>query len=253
MSGYVSFTKKEFTESIRNYRLLIMLAIFFFFGVTGPLTAKFTPQIIEAFAPNMQLAFEEPVALDSWVQFYKNVSSLGFSLMVILFSNLLSGEYSKGTLTIMLTKGLSRSAVILSKFSAAVGIMTLSYWLCFCISYGYTAFLWQGAELPHIFFAAFALWVAGLLYLCILMLGCVLFRQAFAAIMFLLVVTVPINLLGLIEQIAPYSPFFLAAKNIELLSGAATLSQFAVPFIISILMSLVLLFLSVVVFYRKQL
>jgi ABC-2 type transport system permease protein len=253
MNGYASFTKKEFTENIRNYRMLILLAIFFIFGVTGPLTAKFTPQIIEAIAPSMQLAFEEPTALDSWVQFYKNISQLGFSLMIILFSNTLSGEYSKGTLTIMLTKGLSRTAVILSKFSASAGIMTLSYWLCFGISYGYTAFLWPGAELPHVFFAAFALWVAGLLYLCILMLGCVLFRQAFTAIMFLLVVTVAINLLGLGEKFAPYSPFFLASANVGLLSGSVALSQFAVPFVISVLMSSVLLFVSIVVFYKKQL
>jgi ABC-2 type transport system permease protein len=143
--------------------------------------------------------------------------------------------------------------VILSKFSAAAGILTLSYWLCFCISYGYTAFLWPGAELPHVFFAAFALWVSGLLYISILMLGCVLFRQAFTAIMFLLVVTVAINLLGLVELFAPYSPFFLASANVALLSGRAALSQFTVPFVISVLMSAFFLFLSIVVFYRKQL
>jgi ABC-2 type transport system permease protein len=71
--------------------------------------------------------------------------------------------------------------------------------------------------------------------------------------MFLLVVTVAINLLGLVELFAPYSPFFLASANVALLSGAVALSQFAVPFVISVLMSLVLLFVSIVLFYRKQL
>ncbi len=28
MSGFVAFSKKEFTENTRNYRLLIMIAIF---------------------------------------------------------------------------------------------------------------------------------------------------------------------------------------------------------------------------------
>ena len=74
MSGYSAFTRKEFTENIRNYRLLIMLALFFFFGVSSPLLAKFTPQIVEAFMVNMEISFEEPTALDAWMQFYKNIS-----------------------------------------------------------------------------------------------------------------------------------------------------------------------------------
>lgn len=136
MNGFIAFTKKEFTENVRNYRLLTMIAIFAIFGFIGPLTAKFTPQLIETLAPQLNMNIPEPVALDSWVQFYKNVPSLGFSLMIILFSSILSNEYSKGTLVIMLTKGLSRPAVILAKFTVMFCIMTVSLWLCFGITWG---------------------------------------------------------------------------------------------------------------------
>jgi ABC-2 type transport system permease protein len=47
---------------------------------------------MEALMPNLAEALENPTALDSWMQFYKNVSSLGFSLTIILFSSCLSGE-----------------------------------------------------------------------------------------------------------------------------------------------------------------
>lgn len=253
MSGFLAFSKKEITENTRNYRLLIMLVIFFIFGVISPLLAKFTPQLMEAVMPNLAEAFENPTALDSWTQFYKNVSSLGLSLTIILFSSCLSSEYAKGTLTIMLTKGLSRPTVILSKFSAAAAILTVSYWLSFGITYGYTAYLWPGASLPHTFFAAFVLWIAGLLYLCILILGCVLFRQAFTSILFLLVTTVVMALLGQAEKTAGYSPSFLASRNIDLLSGAVAVSDFSTPLIISVVMSAALLIMSVFAFNKKQL
>nr|WP_315022052.1 ABC transporter permease subunit [uncultured Aminipila sp.] len=253
MSGFIAFSKKEITENTRNYRLLIMLVIFFVFGVTSPVLAKFTPQLMEAVMPNLAEAFENPSALDSWTQFYKNVSSLGLSLTIILFSSCLSGEYAKGTLAIMLTKGLSRPTVILSKFSAAAAILTVSYWMSFGVAYGYTAYLWPGASLPHVFFAAFAVWIAGLLYLCILMLGCVLFRQAFTSILFLLVITVIMGLLEQIEQTAGYSPVILVSKNVDLLSGAVTVSYFIIPLIISVFMSAALLMMSIVVFNKKQL
>lgn len=253
MSGFIAFSKKEITENIRNYRLLIMLAIFFIFGVMSPLLAKFTPQLMEVVMPNLAAAFESPSALDSWTQFYKNVASLGLSLTIILFSSFLSGEYAKGTLTIMLTKGLSRATVVLSKFSAAATILTISYWLSFGVAYGYTAYLWPGASLPHTFFAALALWIAGLLYLCILMLGCVLFRQAFISILFLLGITVIMGLLEQIEQTAGYSPVILVSRNVDLLSGAVDVSYFILPLIISVFMSAALLIMAIIAFNKKQL
>lgn len=253
MSGYIAFLKKELIEDIRNYRLLLMLGMFFIFGVMGPLSAKFMPELIKTFSTNMQIIPEEPSALESWTQFYKNVSSLGLSLTLIIFSNCLSNEYTKGTLTIMLTKGLSRPAVILSKFSATVVIMTVSYWMCFGVTYGYTAYLWPGEELPHLLFAAFALWLSSVLYLCILMFGCVLFQQAFASILFLLVITLIISLLGMTDLLSAYSPSFLSAKNIDLISGTVTISEFVIPIIISLIMSGVLLLLSITTFNKKQL
>jgi ABC-2 type transport system permease protein len=253
VSGYIAFTKKEFTENIRNYRSLIMLVLFIFFGVSSPLLAKFSPQLVAAFAINIDITFAEPTALDAWAQFYKNISTLGLSLTIILFSSCLSSEYAKGTLTIMLTKGLSRKAVIMSKFSAAATITTISYWLSFGIAYGYTVHLWPDVELPHVVFAAFPVWVTVLLYLCILMLGCVLFRQAFTSILFLLVATVVMSLLGMASQFEAISPSFLVSKNVDLLSNTVTINQFAIPAITSIIISALLLILSIVTFRKKQL
>lgn len=253
MNGLIAFSKKEITENIRNYRFFIMLAIFCIFGVMNPFIAKFTPELMESFAPNLAEIIETPNALDSWGQFYKNTSQLGLSLTIILFSSWLSGEYAKGTLTIMLTKGLSRFAVILSKFLVAVMIFTLSYWVCFSITYGYTAYFWPKTMPPHTFFAAFALWVSGVMHLSILMLGSVLFRQAFTSILFLLGVTVGIGLLGQAELTAAYSPSFLVSKNIDLLSGDAAISGFIMPMIVAVVLSILLLIISVIVFNRKKL
>lgn len=201
--------------------------------------------------PNLAEAFENPTALDSWTQFYKNVSSLGFSLTLILFSSWLSNEYARGTLVIMLTKGLSRSAVVMSKMSVAAVLLTVSYWLSFGITYAYTSYFWPESSLPHVFFAGFSLWVAGLLYLGILMLGCVLFQQAFTSIIFLLIMTIVMGLVEQIEQTAGYSPVILVSKNIDLLSGTVTTSYFITPLVISISIIVLLLTVAISVFNKK--
>lgn len=78
MSGYIAFIKKEFTENMKNYRFLILFAVFLIFGIMSAFLAKFTPEILSALAADMEMT-SEPVALDAWKQFYKNISGVGFS------------------------------------------------------------------------------------------------------------------------------------------------------------------------------
>ena len=79
MKGYIAFVKKEFVENLKNYRFLILFAIFAIFGMSSAFLAKFTPEIISAFGAGLEIT-EEPTALDAWQQFYKNISGIGFAL-----------------------------------------------------------------------------------------------------------------------------------------------------------------------------
>ena len=115
----------------------------------------------------------------------------------------------------MFTKGLSRRAVVLSKFTSSAVIMTVSYWLSFAVAWAYTAYLWPGEGFKHLLLSAFVVWLTALLYLCILMLGCVMFRQAFTAILFLLVFTVVMGLLSMTPLLEGVSPSFLVVKNVD--------------------------------------
>ncbi len=170
MSGYTAFVKKEFTENMKNYRFLILFAVFLIFGIASAFLAKYTPEILSALAKDMEMS-SEPAALDAWKQFYKNMSGVGFSAFIILYGNSLSNEYSKGTLVLMVTKGLSRKAVILAKYTVAAVLMTVSYWTSYAATYGCTALLWNDRTLSHVALAASALWLSGFLYLSILMTG----------------------------------------------------------------------------------
>ena len=69
MSGYIAFVKKEFTENMKNYRFLILFAVFLIFGITSAFLAKYTPEILSALTKDMEMS-SEPAALDAWKQFY---------------------------------------------------------------------------------------------------------------------------------------------------------------------------------------
>lgn len=253
MNGLIAFTKKEFTENTRNYRLFIMLSIFALFGFLSPLTAKFMPELVSSLAPGLELNLTEPVALDSWVQFYKNVASLGISLMIILFSSILSTEYAKGTLVIMLTKGLSRPAVILSKFIVMLCIMTASMGLCFGITYGYTSYFWQGVTLENVFISALFLWINGILYLAVVTLGSVITKGAFASVILVLIISITFSLLGMIPVFSKFNPMLLSTKNVEIINGSIAVSEMVIPLFVSLAISVVSIYAAVLIFNKKQL
>ena len=252
MSGYLAFVKKEFTENMKNYRFLIQFAIFLVFGIMSAFLAKFTPEILSALAADMEMT-SEPVPLDAWKQFYKNISGVGFSAFIILFGNCLSSEYSKGTLVLMVTKGLSRRAVILAKYTVAAALMTVSYWIAYAAAYVYTALLWKDICLSNVTFAAFLLWIIGFLYLSILMIGCVIFKQMFTSILFTGGIVALISLFGMIEPIAKFNPFILTSKNVGLISGKIIPAEFIIPAFISVVLSILGLLIAIRLFNKKQL
>lgn len=252
MRGYIAFVKKEFTENMKNYRFLILFAVFLIFGIMSAFLAKFTPEILSVFAADIEMT-SEPVALDAWKQFYKNISGVGFSVFIILYGSCLSSEYSKGTLVLMVTKGLSRKTVILAKYTVAAVLMTICYWISYAAAYGYTAFLWHDTSLFHVVFAAFALWLVGFLYLSILMVGCVIFKQAFTSILFTGGIVAVISLPGIARPIAKFNPFLLTSKNVDLLSGEIVPSDFIMPALLSVAISILGLLTAIKLFNKKQL
>ena len=237
---------------MKNYRFLILFAVFLVFGIMSAFLAKFTPEILSAFAADMEMT-SEPVALDAWKQFYKNISGVGFSAFIILFGSCMSNEYSKGTLVLMVTKGLSRKAVILAKYTVAAALMTISYWIGYAATYGYTALLWIDNNLSNVALAAVSLWIVGFLYLSILMTGCVIFKQTFTSILFTGGIVALISLLGMIESIAKFNPFILTSKNVDLISGEAIPAEFMIPAFISVILSLLGLLIAIRLFNKKQL
>ena len=252
MRGYTAFVKKEFVENLKTCRFFILFAIFAIFGMSSAFLAKFTPDIIAAFGAGLEIT-EEPTALDAWQQFFKNISGIGFSAFIILFGSCMSSEYSKGTLLLLVTKGLARPSVILAKYTVAAVIMTVSFWVSFVGACGYTHYLWPNASLSHVILSAFFLWVMGFLYLSILILGCVLFKQTFTSILFTGGIVALFSVLNVVKPLSAFNPVVLTSRNIDLIAGEIPLAEFLIPFIISVVLSVICLAAAIRAFHKKQL
>lgn len=251
MRALIAFTKKELTEYTRTYKLLIVAAVFLLFGMMNPITAKLMPDIVSSLMPDgMTITLNDPSAIDSWMQFYKNLS-IQLILYIIVFSGTMAGELSTGTLINILTKGLSRKTVILSKFAALTFVWTAGYLICFGTTLAYTLYLLPGA-LPNLFFSAFCMWLFGLLLLSVMLLGSVFFGTIYGSLLLTGGFTLLLMLLALAPKLQKYNPYLLSSGNIGLLTSEMGRSDFTVSIIIACIMIPVLLLFSISAFNRKQ-
>lgn len=242
MRSFLAFTKKELMESTRTYKLFVLLTVFVIFGFMNPIMAKVMPELLNEFLPDsITITLEEPKALDSWMQFFKNVSQTGMIVMVIIFSGIMANEISKGTLTIMLTKGLQRKAVILSKFAAGVMQWTLAYVLCFLITYLYTSYFWTAHDISNLGLAVISLWVFGVQLVALTIFGGLLFKNTYGALLLTGGVVVIFTMLSVFPKIRPFNPMTLVSESVPLITGEFLARDMVSAMVVTIVLAIVVL------------
>jgi ABC-2 type transport system permease protein len=249
---FQALSKKELCESAATFRLYILLAVFLLFGMLSPLIAKATPDLLASIDMGVAIELPEPTALDSWTQFFKNVAQMGMLVLVILYSGIMSNEFSKGTLVNLLTKGLSRSAVVLAKFAAASLVWLASYLICLGACWAYTIYFWGAAEIGDAFLAFAAPWLFGEILIALLMLGGTIFSNVYGSLFTCLGAVVALNILSLIPEASRYNPASLAGGTLALIAGTGDPSQFSPAMAAGAVLAVVLVAATIEVFKRKR-
>ncbi len=254
MNAFIAMTRKEFMESLRTYRLVIFLAVFGLFGMMSPLLAKLTPELLKSLGDaGMTITMADPTAMDAWVQFFKNVGQMGMLVLVIVFCGIMAGEFTRGTLVNLLTKGMKRRTVVLAKFLTASVLWAASYLLCVALCYVYTVYLWPVNELSHAGWAFLAPWLFGELMIALLIFGGVLFRSISGALCSCGGVVIGLGLVSIVPSVQKYNPIILAGDTLNLLNGQKGLAEYVPALVICAAAVIALVMASIAVFSKKQL
>lgn len=256
MKQFKAFFNKECLELMRNGKLVILTIIFTVCGIMSPAIAKLTPWIMEMTAETMAdtgivITSVKVDAMSSWSQFFKNVPIVLIAFLVI-FSATLTNEYQKGTLINMVTKGLSRWKVLISKSLVMIIGWTLLYWLCFFITYGYNEFYWDNSIAKNLFFSVFCIYIMGVWLISLLILAQVLVSTNISALLLTGCGFGIFYIVGLLTKLKEFLPSTLAEAG-ELLSGLGSVGEYKISIIVSLVLAVVNISASVVFFNKKSL
>jgi ABC-2 type transport system permease protein len=147
MSLFVAF-RKEWMEFIRTYRLLIVAIVLVFFGLTSPLLAKFTPEIITLIPGGEDISklIPPPTVWDAVAQYVKNMAQFGIILALLLTMGAIAQEKDKGTAAMMLVKPMPRGAFLGAKFLALAAMFAICLLAAGLACYYYTLLLFEAMD-----------------------------------------------------------------------------------------------------------
>ena len=256
MRSLIAFVKKEFLEQQRLGRLTVLGIVFVLFGIMNPAVAKLTPWLLDIMAESlaqsgMTVTEVSVSAMDSWVQFFKNIP-MALIAFVIIQSNIFTKEYTSGTLILSLTKGLERFKVVMSKTFVLVSLWTLGYFTCFAITYGYNAYFWDNSIANNLGFSVAVWWLFGIFVISLTVLFSTISTSNTGVLLGTGGVILVSYLLGLLPKTSKYLPTLLTDGN-SLIYGTAEVEAYTVALIITVFLSFLCFGLSIPIFNKKQL
>jgi ABC-2 type transport system permease protein len=254
MRGYIPFIKKEFTEQLRTFRVLIILAVFFIFGMMSPLLAKMLPDIMSGMEiQGMTITIPEAKAMDAFGQFFKNTTQMGVIVILLVFGGIISNELTKGTLINILAKGLGRHTVILAKYTAALILWTVTFLLSALVNQGYTMYLFDTSEVKNVVFAMFCFWLFVAFLLALIILSSILTGGSFGGLILTAAVLGGLLLLNVFPNTEKVNPIYLSSHNLEFLSGSLKPVEATTPILITVVLIIAILTASISLFNKKKL
>jgi ABC-2 type transport system permease protein len=220
MSGLSVLLRKEFLEQWRTLRFQVVAAVFVLIGLSSPLLARFTPEILAAVGGSQfHIVLPPPSTVDAVDQLLKNLGQLGAVIAILLPMGAVAAEKERGTGALLLTKPAGRGAFLVSKVVALAATLGAGVALASVGAWFYTLVLFEA--LPPVGFAAAALleWLSLLAVASITFLGSTLTRSPLVAGGLGFVGFIVFGLVSVLPAIGRYSPVALATPAHQLALG----------------------------------
>jgi ABC-2 type transport system permease protein len=182
MTGMGVMLRKELSEQWRTRRLPVVVIVFLFVGLSSPLLARFTPELVEALAGD-EIPFPLPPATTGQAveQLLKNLVQFGGLTAILLGMGAVAAEKERGTAALLLTTPLARGAFLAAKAIALGATLAVATVAAMAAGWIYTTILFEPLPIQGFAAAGMVVWLLLAAYGALTFLGSVVTGSAVAA------------------------------------------------------------------------
>jgi ABC-2 type transport system permease protein len=210
MAGAGVLLRKELLEQWRTLRLPLAAVVFTLIGLSSPLLARFTAEIVKAVAGDqLPLILPPPSTADSVDQLAKNLDQLGALIAILIAAGSVAPEKERGTAALLLVRPVSRAGFLVAKVAALGVTFAVSLVLAIAGWWFYTLVLFEALPIGGVIAAGILDWLFLMAWVSLTFLASTLTRSTLAAAGLGVTALIVIGLLSIAPPLAAWLPIGL--------------------------------------------
>jgi ABC-2 type transport system permease protein len=140
----MSLWRLEWLRLVRSRRMLILFAVYVFFGLTGPLSARYLSQIVNRVGNGVKIELPPPTPADGLTQFTSNATQIGLLVVVLIAAAGLALDARTEMATFLRTRVPRVRAIVIPAY-AMTALVSIGALLAGCLSAWYETTVLLGA------------------------------------------------------------------------------------------------------------
>lgn len=204
-----SLLKFDFNYLKKTSKLLIFPILLILIGIISPLTARYMNELLESLLgdSNVVITTTDPVMIDSYVQYLSDLYELVLYIIMFVALSVFIRDKSKGIFPLILSRPISRTKYLLSKYITFSGLIFVSLLGSYLVFTYYTYVIFDDVIILRGFY---------MLLMYFLYIECILASTLFAAtkfkgyltgILFTFGIYILYIILNLLEDVKPFIYF----------------------------------------------
>lgn len=157
----MSLWRVERMRVLRTRRWIALLAVYLFFGLLGPFTARYLAEILARSGANVPVELPAPVPADGLASFVSNASQIGLLVVVIVAASALTLDARPGLSVFYRTRVRRHADLVMPRFVTSA-VAAVAAWTAGTLAATYETVVLIGAPGTT---AVLLGWVLGSLYL----------------------------------------------------------------------------------------
>jgi ABC-2 type transport system permease protein len=243
----------EWLRLARTRRLVALLGVYAFFGLLGPITARYLGEILERFGgDDVQITFPDPVPADGIAQFIGNVSQIGILVAVAIGAGALVLDALPEMSIFLRTRVHPGSRILVPRLVVVFLAVAGAYTVGLGIAWYETAVLLGGLSIGAMFVGLlFQLLYIGFALAVVAAVGS-RSSSVLGTVGVAVVVLLIMPLVGVVESIGHWLPSHLVGAQVALLTDAGAVDYLPAA-LITVAVSASLVFVALRSIGRREL
>jgi ABC-2 type transport system permease protein len=114
---------------IRSPRLASLMAVYLFFGLLGPVTARYMSKILEHTESNLTIIAGEPRPVDGMTNFISQANQTGLFVVIVVAAGALAFDARRGVSTFLRTRTRRMSTLVAPRLTMSAAAAVAAYTL----------------------------------------------------------------------------------------------------------------------------